>query len=856
LSNGFPPVDLTNCDREPIHILGAIQPFGFLLALSSDWLVTRGSANIERFCGRPVAELIGLPIAAILRGDAVHNIRNRLTMLRGEDVVERLFACRLFEGDESSFDLAVHFSRGEVVIEAEPSAHGEASEAGGMVRSMMSRLDGTGSTEAFFREGARQIRALTGFDRVMVYRFDQTGAGEVIAEAVRSGLGSFHGLRYPASDIPKQARELYLRNLFRIIADVDAVPVPIVPATNERGQPLDLSLSILRAVSPIHVEYLHNMGVRASLSISIVVEGKLWGLFACHHYMPRRPGFERRTVAELFGQMFAMKLESRLRQEAAEYDDRARAASDRLLAQVAGDAALLDDPLWLADTLRDTIPCDGVGVWINGRLALAGMTPDQAEFARLVRALNGTTAGEVLARDRIGDILPAADAYAERAAGLIAIPISRSPRDYVVLFRQEAVRSVRWAGEPQKRMDYGPNGPRLSPRESFAEWSETVRGRSLPFTEAERRVAERLRSALIEVVLRLSDQAHAERERAAERQELLIAELNHRVRNILSLIRGLVRQTAATAASVQDHVHQVDGRIQALARAHNQITEDRWGPASLRHLLETEAAAYLAGKAERVVAVGPEVLLEPTAFSTLALVFHELITNSAKYGGLSDNGRVSVTWAVDDDGDLRIDWRESGGPAVQAPKREGFGSTIINRSIPYDLQGSADVQFKLAGLEARFCIPARHVSLRQEAGGHHARVGPQGADPAAAPPSPRPALHDSMLLLEDSLIIALDAEDILLGIGVRRVISAATVKQALVELAGELPDAAILDINVGDGTSFPVADVLRARGVPFLFATGYGEQAQLPPEHEAVPVLQKPYNQASLAEALAGLDRR
>ena len=221
--------------------------------------------------------------------------------------MERAFGLPLLPGNrDRCFDCAVHLAGPLIVIEAEPAADRPHTDAASLIRSMMTRLDAAADLPVYLREGARQVRALTGFDRVMVYRFDRDGSGHVAAEAARGGIGTFLELRYPASDIPKQARELYLRTPFRVIADVDGETVPIVPARDEAGAPLDLSLSVLRSVSPIHLEYLRNMGVRASLSISIIVGGKLWGLFACHHYAgPRCPSFDRRTVAELFGQMFA-----------------------------------------------------------------------------------------------------------------------------------------------------------------------------------------------------------------------------------------------------------------------------------------------------------------------------------------------------------------------------------------------------------------------------------------------------------------------------------------------------------------------------------------------------------------------
>jgi len=845
------PVDLSNCDREPIHILGAIQPIGFLIALTADWLITRASANTKDFISLAPSDLFGRPLQDIFTPKAVHDLRNRATLLRGRDAVERIFDCVFIEGGQA-FDAAIHFSGGQVIIEAEP-ASGEHGDATGMVRSMISRLDQTADFASFYKEGARQVRALLGFDRVMVYRFAADGSGEVVAEAARSGIGTFMGLRYPASDIPAQARELYRRNLLRLITDVNAVPVRILPERDESGQPLDLSLSLLRSVSPIHIEYLRNMGVGASLSISIIVDGKLWGLFACHHYSARRPTFERRSVSELFAQMFSMRLESRERKETVEYERRARDISDQLLGAVASDETLLKDPDWLGDILTHAIPADGVGVWLGGNHAFSGATPSHEDFRRIVRALNGTAAGRVFATDHIGSILPEADAFASGAAGLLAIPISRSPRDYVVLFRKELIHSVRWAGDPHKPVEYGPNGPRLTPRESFAEWKELVEGRSRPFTASEIRVAETLRATLIEVVLRLADEASAERQQSSARQELLIAELNHRVRNILGLIRGLIRQSQPSGGDITDFVSVIDGRIHALARAHNQITDDHWGPAPLQALIDAEAAAFVDDH-DRIVVQGEPVHLNPNAYSTMALVVHELVTNSNKYGSLSaDGGRVVMGWHRNAAGDLVIEWRETGGPPVTPPKRKGFGTTIIGRSVPYDLGGSAQIDYDPKGLHAVFRIPARHLSE------------PRGVPEGKPIKYPRPAVghpqavpdavlagHD-ILLVEDSLIIALDAEDIAQRLGAASVTTAATVEGALEFIDSNRPTVAMLDINLGDRNSYPIADRLAELDIPFIFATGYGEQAQPPVDHRGRLIVQKPYTLENVARAFDNL---
>lgn len=846
-------VDLTNCDREPIHLLGAIQPVGFLIELSADWMIARVSKNIAAFVGHDPEAMIGNPLSDFVDPQLLHDLRNRLSYLVNSDMVERMFGCYL-RPDQGPYDIAIHYSGGKIIVEAEPGKDRN-SDTTGTVRWMMGRLDNQPDLEAFFREGARQIRALLGYDRVMVYKFAPDGHGEVVAEACKPGIGSFKGLHYPASDIPQQARALYARNLIRIIHDVDGVPVPIVPALNEHRQPIDLSLSVLRSVSPIHLEYLRNMGVGASLSISIMVDDRLWGLFACHHYSPFSPTFERRSLSELFSQMFSMRLESRERRELVEYERHARDISDQLLGAVASDETLLKDPDWLADILTRTIPADGVGIWINGSYAFSGSTPPTDDFRRIVRALNATAAGKVFATDHIGSLIPDAASFARDAAGLLAIPISRSPRDYVVLFRSEMKASVRWAGDPHKPVEYGPNGPRLTPRESFAEWREQVEGKSQPFTTSQMRVAETLRATLIEVVLRLADEAAAERHQANARQELLIAELNHRVRNILGVIRGLVRQSQPDEEAVKDFVKVVDGRIHALARAHNQITDDHWGPAPLEALIEAEAAAFAAQKQNSIIADGPPVLLNPQAYSTMALVIHELVTNSTKYGSLSGEGEVRLTWRTDNGGDLIIDWQERGGPPVKPPTRKGFGTTIIDRSIPYDLGGSAKIEYDPAGVHATFCIPKRHVTQRSSADAPKARL-THPRRPQELPIQPALLAGVSVLLVEDSLIIALDAEDILQRFGAT-ITTASSVEAAHDRLDDTPFDVAILDINLGDQTSFGIADRLHDMGVPFFFASGYGEQANLPMEHRARTVVQKPYTTANIirsVETALGID--
>lgn len=841
-------VDLTNCDREPIHILGLIQPFGALVAVNADWMVAHYSANFADVLGGG-AIAPGMPLAELFTADAVARLRAALVGLGGGETVERVFGQPLTAA-RALFDVAIHQSGPLTVIEFEPhDAEGFVSHVGAL-RPLMAELEPLGEVGAICREAAGQLKRILGFDRVMVYRFHEDQSGEVVAEAREPALEAFLGLRYPKTDIPAQARALYVRNPFRIISDVNAEPVPIVPQTSLEGQPLDLSLSTLRAVSPIHIEYLQNMGVEASLSISIVIRGKLWGLFACHHYAPRVLPYSLRTVAELFSQLFSLLLDRVIADAGNRLAGKGREVHDRLMARLAGGTSLVENLATLEAVLADVIAHDGASIYVDGVYRARGSAPEEAQFTAMLPALNSGATSRIFASTALAERIPAAHTFADVAVGALVIPVSRRPRDYFVLWRRELPQVVTWAGNPEKPVEYGPNGARLTPRKSFEAWKQSVSGRSADWTPEELQIAESLRVTLLEVILRLTDDAMQERMRSQEQQELLIAELNHRVRNILNLIRSLISQTRNEASDVASFSELIGGRIAALATAHDHITRGHWSHSSLTELIEAEARAYLSGKADRVTIAGADVLIAPEAYTVLALVLHEMMTNSAKYGALCDsNGRLGIELRRDANGDLLICWRERGGPPVKPPERRGFGSTIIDKSIPYELKGEARVNFKLAGVEAEFVVPQRYV--RAAAAQADAKPEPGGA---SAPAPAKPAgLPRHVLVVEDSMIIAMDTEDSLRQLGVEVVTTAGSVAGALASIEKDPPGLAILDYNLGTESSEPVADRLRALGIPFYLATGYGELADQLEEQGAIGLLKKPYGKAEIAEALGSV---
>jgi len=306
----------------------------------------------------------------------------------------------------------------------------------------------------------------------------------------------------------------------------------------------------------------------------------------------------------------------------------------------------------------------------------------------------------------------------------------------------------------------------------------------------------------------MSDAALKEQAKARDRQELLIAELNHRVRNILNLIRGLINQSKDEARSIDQFTEIVGGRVQALARAHDQITKENWSPASAQELIETEAAAYLNTKKDRVVMTGPDALVTPVAFTTLSLVMHELMTNSMKYGALIDaRGSVEVKLA-----------------------RQGDG---------------ADVSFKTSGLEARFIIPPAYVSSFEER--------EKTPDKPVLDIAPKAKLSGHVLIVEDNVIIAMDAEDLMIELGAASVMVVSDVESAIEEIYKSPIQFALLDINLGQETSEPIAAALTQKGIAFAFATGYGASTAITKRFQQAPVVQKPYNKAAIQFALEAL---
>ena len=844
-------VDITDCEREPVHIPGAIQPFGFLVAfVLPTWRIAHVSANAPAvFSVETPTLMIGAPMETVLSPKIIHDLRNVFQAAMISGLAERLTNVPVGTRQEAH-DIVIHASGQLAIAEFIPCAGADTTQgdATALVKTVIDRLRRTTSFKTFLTSAARQIRAVTGYDRVMLYKFLEDDTGVVVAEALRAGMPPFLNLHYPASDIPAQSRALFRRQWLRFIATVDYTPVPVVPTLTEKGLPLDLTLSTLRSASPIHLQYLRNMGSAATLTVSIMQGDRLWGLIACHHDTPRRISSTTSAAMELLAQVLSTQIEAKQQNDALAEIAKGREVHDRLIASMEPEETIFDNLRRFNTLIQDMIPCDGIGIWTNDRFEAEGVAPPKDAIPELIRFLNGKRANQVFSTDMLSRHLPDAMRYASTVSGLLAIPFTRAPQDFLLLFRREVVQTVNWGGNPNKAIETNGTmevegvGLRLSPRASFAAWKETVRDRSLPWRGSELTIAETLRISLLDVILRRANIIDRERRVAQEGQLLLVAELNHRVKNVLSVIRSLVRQSQQGATSLDAFTNDLQSRIHALSVAHDQLTLGHWKAAPLLTLIEAEAQAWTHAEDVRLALSGPSVMIEARAYQTLALVLHEMMTNAAKYGALSvEEGRLAITWTVEKTGNLVLMWEERDGPAVTPPKRRGFGTIVIEQSIPFELRGETLIEHRPEGVRARFVIPYDFV----QKGGDEA----VSRRPVVAAPQVD-LKGKNLLLVEDSMMIALDAQMMLQNCGAEVEI-AATTSDARRAIKLNAFDAAILDVNLYIETSFAVAEDLQDRAIPFVFATGYGETISVPERFKGVHVISKPYAEDTLRAALA-----
>lgn len=649
-------VNLQNCEQEPIHIPGSIQPHGFLLGLKKDNLaIDYCSANTAEYLSMLYGELLGKTFGEIFGEDTEAAIRQYVA--QGSMLSSTLLKLNLNGVD---FVCTIHYSNGIYVLEGEPVTNDSraASQVYDQTSQFLTYMHDTHTLKELCSLVATGTRNITGYDRVMIYRFDKDYNGEVFAESVRDDLEPFLGLHYPHTDIPPQARQLYMTNLLRLITDIEYTPVPVYTVDDAPGKNLDLSLSILRSTSPIHVQYLHNMGVGATLTISLIHQKRLWGLIACHHYSPKNITPEIRLAAQLQGHFITSQIELRQRNE--EYDT-VRKATAALDAMNAASQQSRDiEALIAMPELTSLCNASGVSVLFDGHVYKNGLTPEDTEIKQLASWLSVYTSGSTFSTDKIIDYLPGNQKICDTVAGILYHSLNAENSSCIIWYRPETQTEVHWAGDPEKAILKDEKG--LSPRNSFKLWKEIVNCRSKPWLQPELDTAAAYANSLQRQISLLIISREEQKYRKLSE---LLKETNSELENInwisthdlqeplrkIQLIssRILIKEPELSE-NVQDSIQRMNAsanRMQTLLVDILKYTklkqsDDAFTDICLNEILE-EVGGELAESADR-----PHVIIDPLPIVQgvpflIKQLFSNLVTNSLKYSSPERQTEIKIT---------------------------------------------------------------------------------------------------------------------------------------------------------------------------------------------------------------------
>jgi len=507
-----PDSHLTHLKQPDINFLTQVQPHGVLIVLQeSDLSILQVSRNTLTAFGLPPEALLGKTLDDLLDSYQVDQFRAGLHFENLDILNPTKIWVRRKGDDYGVYDAIFHRNAdGFLILELEPALTQENIPFLSfyhLARVSISQLQATPNLLDFCRIIVHEVRRVTGFDRVMLYKFDDDGHGEVLAEELAEGMESYLGLHFPESDVPQPARKMFLSNWIRVIPNVKAEPVALFPAENPvTGQPTDLILSVLRQPFHCHVEYLHHMNVEASLTISLMKDQKLWGLIACHHRTPKLVSYELRKACEFLGRVIFSEISTR--EEEADHSYRIKLAQVQtsLIDFMAQEDYFIDGLVRREPSLLDLVDAKGAAICFNGHWTTIGRTPSEEELNYLVQWLNKTVEGEIFETSALPLVYSDAQRFKDVASGLLAIPISK--RSYVLWFRPEVVQTVNWGGDPNNAytLEGEADHQWLCPRQSFQLWKETVKLQSLPWKAMEVKAALELRKAIVNIVLRQAEE--------------------------------------------------------------------------------------------------------------------------------------------------------------------------------------------------------------------------------------------------------------------------------------------------------------------------------------------------------------
>lgn len=579
-------VNLTNCDREAIHLLGHIQPHGILIViLEADLKIVQISENTISFFNIPASSLIDQPLQKLFPQSQI-DILVPLLLQENLELVNPIKLTAQINNKKHLFECVVHRSDGLLILEVEPLLKDSNSDLDFYHLAKSSALKIRKSNDFLEMSDllVKEIQKITQYDRVLLYRFEPNQSGVIVAEAISCHkdqlLEPFLGLHYPASDVPAQARKLYYNNWLRLIVDLNCQPVSLIPANNPiTNDPLDLSFSVLRSVSPIHIKYLNNMGISASLSISLINAQKLWGIIVCHHYSPKYVNYETRKICEFLGQIMSVEIVNKHEKSL----QKVKSVQIKLKQNILADNQILSQALLQdRENLLNLVNAQGVVISFGDQISKIGEVPDQESISKLIEWLRTNNSQDIVCTNCLSELYPDANSIKEQASGLLAISIFLNYTAYhIIWFRPEVIQTVSWAGDPNKPMQIEADGSMsLSPRRSFELWKETVRKKSLFWEQVEIESALELRGTLMLVALDFSQQALKQESNRADvanrAKSEFLARMSHELRTPLNAILGctqLMNRDTALTSELDEYVHIISDSSEHLLSLIDDILE-------------------------------------------------------------------------------------------------------------------------------------------------------------------------------------------------------------------------------------------------------------------------------------------
>ncbi|WP_316800165.1 ATP-binding protein [Pedobacter frigidisoli] len=652
------------CSREAIHVPGHIQAHGYLLILNSVGIVKYSSENFQaltrQVLGIEVLESYVTNLSPIFGKAENHKFIEYIINLSWQGNEFKPLNPYMVEIKGNPYNMILSLSGEDYILDFEPEASDLFTDPQNKVGAALSQMLASKSLQTILENTVFEIQRIIGYNRIMIYKFHDDGHGEVIAEEKRSDLETWLGLHYPASDIPKQARDLYKKNYTRLIANVQDKPVPILSVTN---LPADLTNSTIRAVSPIHITYLKNMGVESSFSVSIIVDDELWGLIACHNYSPRFINFRQREAAKLIGQVLSSCIETRSQEKLHQDNSKLQSIVSEITRSLSNRKRIQDFIEDCGETILNAFKASGISLFFQGASYSLGEVPDDEDILLLAAELDQRDSNSIKSYNLSHDI-PAINLDSNKFAGLLGCLLMEDVKDCLLIFRSEVSHTVKWAGDPKKIIQFDEHGNQyISPRNSFAQWSQEVKGKSEVWSGTE-----------VEILFEIRDEINF----AIGRKSLELRVLNEKLRDAYSELDAFAHtvshdlKTPLTAIksygqlierrSSQEEIRKMSAKIVANSvrlneMIHTVLEYSRAGQKLLK-TVKVDMTSLIAEIKEQVLVgivnknLALNILSTPDIDGDPILIFQvflNLIENAVKYSHKKNLPIVSISGAIEND---------------------------------------------------------------------------------------------------------------------------------------------------------------------------------------------------------------